>query len=175
MWFYGVLFATIFIGWRIYRSYYNSHDHVRGNPACYKENARVMDVRLEIVGRSPCLYRTTVTYSDSFKFISHDTFVTGNVGFGSYTISLPPDLRRFILAKARERHLQEIGKRNYKRNKKLGIDVSDSYTIKPEAIPQEKTTPVEAPSWVCSNCETRNMGSSDKCWNCGTTRNFENT
>lgn len=100
----AVALLALYIGSRIY----NSQNHTKYDEEKLRKNAKVIDVKWKEVGdKSHRKFRTTVTFDDSFQFISHYTDRENH--FGYYEISLSKELKRQVLEDAIEVHAALVG------------------------------------------------------------------
>ena len=76
-----------------------------------KRYAKVTDVSVKTVGlKGNYRYRTTVTFSDGFKYTTEQTEKKDQLMTGLYEISLPDNLKKQIVRKAEAAHRHAIMK-----------------------------------------------------------------
>lgn len=88
----------------IKEGYYNSKSHsVVSESAKLRENAKIIDVKSERVGRKDTVaIRTTVSFDDGFTYIAHDS--NKEFHLTSYTMSLSKEVLDKILRDAMAAH-----------------------------------------------------------------------
>lgn len=157
---------------------YNSRTHIKCDPEQLCEDADVISVDAKPVGlkRTMC-YRTTVVFSDGFKYISHTTNRVD--GVFQYKIWITPQMKNDIVTEAKAAHLQRL--REYQRENGIPIvdiakktnDDEVDYKVPPQtivkSIPAIRAKPdakSDGTTWECTVCKRKNLSSSNKCWNC---------
>ena len=145
---------------------YNSRIHIRCEPEHLREDAKITDVNIKSVGfKRSMKYRTTVVFSDGFKYISHLT--ERDDGFFTYKIIMTPQMKQMIEGEAKAAHLQRL--RKYQRDNGISvIDAVEKEVVVASNASVESKMSAEETLWICSVCKRKNLSSSKKCWNCST-------
>lgn len=89
---------------------YDSTSHsVCDNPTLLNEDARIINIDRKVVGtRGHKRYRTTLFFSDGFKFISHKNDISNRLV--SYSISVPNEINKEIINDAFMAHAKMINR-----------------------------------------------------------------
>ena len=103
-----IALMCIGIAWLCYEGWYNSTDHsVIENPSMLRVDAKVNNVNTENVGRKQTrAIRTTVSFDDGFKYISHDAEKKQHLTFQSMTVT--KDVLEQILIDAIKAHQEAV-------------------------------------------------------------------
>lgn len=126
-----MIMMAVIVAAVIYYKTYNSRTHTIYDKNTLKENAVIIDIDTKVVGlKGERKYRTTVTFSDGFEYVSHDT--ERDDGFLTYTISLSERMKKQIVAEAIKAHCEAVGMKTadaFKtQEKRLGTTLrNDSY------------------------------------------------
>lgn len=95
--------------YNMWRSFYYLFDHTE----CYDESllsfeAKIVKIHTEKVkySKNGMKYKTTVFFSDGFRFITHKT--NREEGFFTYQISIDESLKQEIVEKAMRLHLKAV-------------------------------------------------------------------
>ena len=104
------LFIFAGLAWIIYEGWYNSTAHSKVEDASkLRIDAKIINVHTEEVGRKQTrAIRTTVSFDDGFKFISHKS--EKKVYLTSYTLTVTKDVVNQIIIDAIKAHGAEITK-----------------------------------------------------------------
>ena len=96
----GILFFSMLVASLVVYKIYTSTEHTSYDCSKLRDNAKIVSVDIKTVGlKGGYKYRTTVTFDDSFVYISHKgTDRTDHLLY--YEISLPPHTKQEIINKA---------------------------------------------------------------------------
>ncbi len=139
-----LVFLLFVLGAIICKDIYDSTSHsVCDSPAMLKEDATIINVERKVIGsKGHKRYRTTLHFSDGFRFISHKTDVANHLI--AYSISVTSELNKEIIRDALIAHAKMINK-----HKKASTStVRSSPTPKadtPTPIPPKRDSPVVLP------------------------------
>lgn len=99
------------LAWVIYTDWYASRSHYYyDNIATLREDVKISYVNRESVGtRGRRRWRTTVLFTDGFKYVSHKTDIQNH--FASYTISISVNTNDEILQDALMAHHKIISQK----------------------------------------------------------------
>ena len=107
----GVVLVVI-LAWPVYnmcRAFYSLFDHTKwADDSKPNLDAKIVDVCTEKVQytKNGMKYKTTVSFSDGFNFITHKT--NREEGFFTYQISIGESLKREIIEKAIRLHKKAV-------------------------------------------------------------------
>ena len=104
----GILFFSMLVASLAAYKIYTSTEHTSYDCSKLRDNAKIVSVDIKTVGlKGGYKYRTTVTFDDSFVYISHKgTDRTDHLLY--YEISLPPHTKQEIINKAIIKHNKVI-------------------------------------------------------------------
>ena len=111
----GYIMITLFLGFCIYnvvKDIGTWKDHGKwAKGAAPDPNATIVNTQVEQVKyvKNGAKYKTEITFSDGYHFISHKTNV--KTGFGHYTISIDRELAEKIKANAIAYHAKAVAKK----------------------------------------------------------------
>ena len=93
-----------------YNSWYNSTSHSKvGNSEKLSAEAAIIDIETEIVGlKGEHVFRTTVTFDDTFQYVSHKT--NRQDKFMVYTIAITQEQKSEIIQEAYFAHFEALKK-----------------------------------------------------------------
>lgn len=100
------------------KGFWSIFDHAKiSKSAILREDAKIVNVRSEKVQyvKNGMKYKTTVTFSDGFTFITHETDRDDH--FLSYNISISPELQEWIIRAATDAHEDAFEKQQRRLNK----------------------------------------------------------
>ena len=157
------ILIAILIAFGVYRLFvpaYNDSDHSMKGERDLREDATIVDVESKLVGLKPNYkYRTTVIFSDGFKYISHDTKVTAYPPY--YKFELTSEALDRIKGMAKSEHNRLYRQQETKKNPKVYEDEHIEVVYPPKDN-------AKATTWTCSKCGSVNVMANELCWNCKT-------
>ena len=108
----AALILVAIFAWPVYimcKALYSLFDHSRWDKDSKPSfDAKIVDINFEKVQytKNGMKYKTTVSFSDGFKFITHKT--NRKDSFFTYQISIDETLRRDIIEKANRLHIRAV-------------------------------------------------------------------
>ena len=95
------------IVWLIRNKIYTSTNHINYDSSKLTDDATIKEIKHNTVGaKGDKVIRTTVTFSDGFRFVSHDTIRENHLFF--YTLSVPEEIKKRITQTAVLAHRQAL-------------------------------------------------------------------
>lgn len=155
--------ALIIFGIIIRKNIYNSSDHHTWDKGSSpNHNAIITNVKREIVGsKGSSKYRTIITFSDGFTFISHDTNVENHLIYNK--LSVDQELNNQIIEKAISAHNKAVNCITTKVGEEKTNDFNNSENKK-----EYKQRAVNEHNHKCPNCgyvQSKNIKRCLKCSN----------
>ena len=105
-----IILTCVGIAWMCYEGWYNSTDHsVIECASCLRSDAKIVNIHTEKVGhKQTSAIRTTVSFNDGFKYISHNVEKEKHLTFQKMTVT--KDVMNQIILDAAKAHLEAISK-----------------------------------------------------------------
>lgn len=116
------IFTIFCLGWfvkglfNLGKAFWSIFDHsIVPKHSILSQDAEILDIRSEKVQytKNGMKYKTTVYFSDGFKFVTHET--DREDGFLNYQISISPELSRWIIKGATLAHDEALRKQQLRK------------------------------------------------------------